>query len=308
MRRLILFAVLCIAVAAHAADRQTRGLLARAWPDAPFASIDTLGSGVGMVFTPDLSVPGNCRFYQSLGFACFESADWATILNGIESYNAAHPGAPIRTLVLETHGTNGNGLKVQASKKAKADRSYISVGGLQERLEDDGVRTIVLSACNSRRLLRAEIYRNLDPNPGDKLFLPPTCGIFGASGDFNPRRSRVTIVTAVDSHIEATLVGSVRELDAATRRGIEKSAKEHGIKLPKQFAVSEMLIRMLVRDDDLQLRAGASPVEFSEVMSTPTTSEELFQRFRTYLKNVTARSELKVTAASPSAVRTASTD
>jgi hypothetical protein len=284
MKRLTLaLALVLVAASAEARTRQTTALLARAWPNAPFATLDRLGAGVGIVFTPDLTVPGNCRFYQALGFACFESADWAAVLTNIRTFNTAHPLEPIRTLILETHGTNGNGLRLQKSKKPGADRSYISVGGLQERLEQEGVRSIVLSACNSRRLLRPEIYRNLDPNPGDKLFLPPTCGIHGASAQFNARRSRVNVITSAESHIEATLVGSVRELTPATRRAIQSAAKDRGIKLPKQFAVSEMLIRMLLRDDDLELRNGASIDELSKSMSDPETSEHLFGRFVQYL-------------------------
>lgn len=310
MRRFFVFVTLVwfMAVAAYAGDRQTNALIARAWPNAAFASIENIGNGVGVVFTPDLSVPGNCRFYQALGFACFESADWSSILGSVKAWNLTHPENPIRTLVLETHGTNGHGLRVQKSKKATAERSYISVGALQEQLEDDGIRTIVLSACNSRRLLRPEIYFNLDPNPGDKLFLPATCGIFGTSMRFNPRRSPVTILTAVDSHIEATLVGSLRELAPATRRALEKSAKERGIKLPQQFAISEMLIRIMLRDDGLELRPGASLVEFSETMSSATTSERLFERFVEYLKNAPTTDYQLPATPSPSTARTASTD
>ena len=298
MRRLALVLILLTAVAADARDRRTTALLVRAWPEAAFATLENLGNGVGIVFTPDLTVPGNCRFYQALGFACFEnSADWSAILGSIHAYNATHPERPIRTLILETHGTNGNGLKLQKSKKKDAERSYISIGALQERLEAEGVRYIVLSACTSRRLLRPEIYRNLDPNPGDKLFLPATCGIFGASPEFNARRSGVTVLTAEQSQIEATLVGSLRELAPATRKALQNSAKERGIKLPNQFAVSEMLIRMLLRDQNLTLRAGASITEMSETMSTHATSEQLFDRFVEYLRDATARGEIATSVA-----------
>lgn len=299
MRRLLPALLLVIALTANAGDRHTNALLVRAWPEAPFATIDALGGGVGIVYTPDLSVPGNCRFFQALGFACFESADWTAILGSIRAYNLTHPQKPIRTLILEVHGTNGNGLKVQTSKKPGADRSYIAVGALQERLEADGIRHIVLSACNSRRLLRPEIYRSLDRHTGDKLFLPATCGIHDASPRFNPRRSRITIVTSAESQIEATLVGSLSELAPATRRAIERSAKERGIKLPKQFAVSEMLIRMLLRDDTIQLRSGpgASIDEVSKTMSTPRASEQLFDRFVAHLSAVTARERSTTTVA-----------
>ena len=80
----------------------------------PVAFTNT-GRGVGVVFSPDLSVPGNCRFYESLGFACFQNADWNRVLTDIRIYNLFHEDDGIRTLILETHGTNGNGLKLQTS-------------------------------------------------------------------------------------------------------------------------------------------------------------------------------------------------
>src|SRR6185369_12181948 len=172
MRRSILIVIAFAFAARLQAITPTEYLLAKAWPYEPKTKIAETGRGVGIVFSPDLSVPGNCRFYQSLGFACFEDADWDAVLSGIRTYNILYPERAIRTLILETHGTNGNGLKLQQSYDPAADRSYISVGALQERVEPDGVRYIVISACNSRRLLRPAIYRALDPYNGDKLFLP----------------------------------------------------------------------------------------------------------------------------------------
>src|SRR5438045_3050963 len=211
IRRLAVL-TLVLAASAAMADEATSVLVARAMPYDPYARLSEIGHGVGIVFTPDLSVPGNCRFYASLGFACFEDADWTNVLDDIRLHNIFHPENRIRTLILETHGTNGNGLKVQRSYAPNADRSYISVGALQERLEPDGIRYIIISACNSGRLLRPSIYRALDPNPGDKLFLPATCGIVGASNSFDGSRSRVTIITPASSHIETSLAGKVREL------------------------------------------------------------------------------------------------
>src|SRR5712692_2707062 len=212
IRRLTLLALLLTAATAALADDVTSLLVARAWPYNPYARLSEIGRGVGIVFTPDLSVAGNCRFYESLGFACFEDADWTRVLDDIRLHNIFHPENRVRTLILETHGTNGNGLKLQRSYDPNADRSYVSVGALQERLEPDGVRYIIISACNSGRLLRPSIYRSLDPHPGDKLFLAPTCGIVGAGAGFDPARSRITIITPGQSHIETSLAGSLREL------------------------------------------------------------------------------------------------
>src|SRR3569832_3029813 len=87
MRRLSLI-LIAVAFAVHAyAITPTEYLLAKAWPYDTKAKLADVGRGVGIVFSPDLSVPGNCRFYQSLGFACFEDADWDAVLNGVRTYN-----------------------------------------------------------------------------------------------------------------------------------------------------------------------------------------------------------------------------
>src|SRR5882757_6888768 len=145
MRRLLIFLALTCTLSVHAIT-PTEYLLAKAWPHEPKGKVADVGRGVGIVFSPDLSVPGNCRFYQSLGFACFEDADWDAVLSGVRTFNILYPERAIRTLVLETHGTNGNGLKLQNSYDPTADRSYISVGALQERVEPEGVRYIIISA------------------------------------------------------------------------------------------------------------------------------------------------------------------
>lgn len=286
----LLVLILVLMAAPLAAFSRTDLLLWRAWPRRDNAKLDEVGRGVAVVFSPDLSVPGNCRFYQTLGFACFEEADWSKVLRGIHDYNLANPTAPIRTVVLETHGTNGNGLKLQKNKLPKGDRSYISVGALQERLEPDGVRYVIISACNSGRLLRPMIYRTLDPKPGDKLFLPATCGIFNASWKFNPRRSHVSVLAPANSHIETTLVGSMSELGANTRKLITSLAKEKKIRVPQQFAMSDILIQMLIRDDALELKSGGYVDGVSQEILPATASEKLFKRLVGHLEEVADRS------------------
>ena len=288
VRALISFVLAaCLAAPASAIDANTT-LLAHAWPHRSSPRLAELGRGVGIVFSPDLSVPGNCRFYQSLGFACFDDADWSRVLDGITRYNAAHPNEPVRTLILETHGTNGNGLKLQRSYNAKADRSYISVGALQERVEPAGVRYILISACNSGRLLRPMIYTALDPNPGDKLFLPPTCGIINATSEFDASATRVVVLTPVSSHIETSLVGNVRELAPAARRLIAASAKKRGITVPKQFAISDMLIQILLRDPRLKVTTGMHVDELSKTIQPQSVSEDLFDAFVAWVNSVAA--------------------
>jgi len=296
MRKAVLLLIGFVALPVFAIDSSAT-LLARAWPHQASPKLTDLGRGVGIVFSPDLSVPGNCRFYQSLGFACFDDADWNRVLIGIRRYNDVHAADPIRTLLLETHGTNGNGLKLQTSYNAKAERSYISVGALQERVGPAGVEYVVVSACNSGRLLRPSIYTTLDPNPGDKLFLPATCGIIDASAGFDASSTRVIVLTPVSSHIETSLVGNVKELAPATRRAIANSANVKRIKPPKQFAVSDMLIQIVLRDPRLQLTTGAHVDALSQDINPQSASEGLFTSFVAYLNSVAASEPARRTAA-----------
>lgn len=263
-------------------------LLAHAWPYQTSPKVTELGRGVGIVFSPDLSVPGNCRFYQALGFACFDEPDWDKVLESVARFNEKHTERPIQTLLLETHGTNGNGLKLQRSYEPKAARSYISVGALQQRVETMGVQYVVISACNSGRLLRPSIYLTLDPNNGDKLFLPATRGIINATPEFDAASSHVTVLTPVASHIETSLIGRVRELAPSTRRLIAKSAAELHLQTPKQFAVSDMLIQILLHDPRLQVTTGAHVDELSKDIDPQAMSENLFSSFVAYLNSLAA--------------------
>lgn len=284
-------AALAIAAAAVSAlaDSATIRLLDQAWPARREPRLDRLGRGVGVVFSPDLSVAGNCGFYRALGFVCFQSADWSAVLRDISDHNRSHPDRAVRTLVLETHGTNGNGLKLQQSSDARAERSYISIGALQERLDPLGVRTIILSACNSGRLLRPAIYRTLDPNPGDKLFLAPTCGIVNASGRYDFRKSPVTIAIPASSHIETTLVAAIGELAPATRKSLDKAARAAGVTLPREFAVSDMMMQMLISDPGLMLSStGVHVEELSGKVQPEAVSEALYTSFVNRLNAVAA--------------------
>lgn len=296
MKRAPLLLALVLFAAAASAER-TEVLLARAWPASSYASLSDIGAGVGIVFSPDLSVAGNCRFYTALGFACFESADWLEILGEIHAHNVNRPAnRRIRTIVLETHGTNGHGLRVQSGNKPTDARSYISVGALQEWLEPVGIRHIIISACNSGRLLRPEIYLKLNRDPGDKLFLPATRGIIDATDLFDPKRNPITVITPGSSQIETTLVGSLRELAPATRDALERAARKHDVKLPSQFAISEMLIQMMLRDPKLELRTGAWVEELSKVQTSPQASERIFKAFVAHLNYVAARDPRPQTA------------
>jgi hypothetical protein len=200
-----------------------------------------------------------------------------------------YPESRIQTLVLETHGTNGNGLKLQRSYTPTGERSYISVGALQERLEPEGIYYVIISACNSGRLLRPYIYNELDPHNGDRLFLPATCGIVNASPDFDGERSAVMIITPESSHIEMTVVGFLRELAPATRRAITAAARALHIAPPSRFAVSDMMVQMITRDPQLQLAANHSVDDLSPIEQPVDQSEKLFRRFVTHLNAVASR-------------------
>jgi hypothetical protein len=287
-RRALLLAALTAALGGPAYGLAPTGiqLLSDAWPAGTATRIDDIGRGIGVVFSPDLSVRNNCRFYEALGFACFEDASWQRVLDDIHRRNVLYPEGRIQTLVLETHGTNGNGAKLQATHAPTADRSYVSIGALQERLERDGIRYVIISACNSGRLLRPDIYTRLDPYNGDKLFLPATCGIVDASSYFKQESSPVTIITPRASHIETTLVGRIAELAPATRRALAASAKAKGIRLPKEFAISDMMMQMLLRDSRLQLAANTSVDALSKEILAQDNSERNFRRFVGYLNGV----------------------
>lgn len=291
VRKLPLAALLLLLVSARGASglEDSLRLLSHAWPEAPATKVSEVGRGIGVVFSPDLSVEGNCRFYQALGFACFQDADWSRVLDGIHRHNVLYPDRRINTLVLETHGTNGNGLKLQRSYAPDGERSYISVGALQERLEPDGISHVIISACNSGRLLRPYIYNELDPYNGDRLFLPATCGILNTSNDFEAERSAISIITPGSSHIEMTLVGAVRELKPATRRAITAAARALHITPPKQFAVSDMMVEMITRDPRLELTTNAYVDDLSPEEQPVDRSEGLFRRFVSHVNAVAAR-------------------
>ncbi|MDQ6800465.1 MAG: hypothetical protein M3041_06460 [Acidobacteriota bacterium] len=292
---ILLITLLLFGVQVASADHEGLRLLGTAWPDTTAPRLSEIGRGVGVVFSPDLSVAGNCRFYQALGFACFQDADWSRVLDQIHRHNIANPDRRIYTLVLETHGTNGNGLKLQKSYSPTAERSYIAVGALQERLESEGVFYVIISACNSGRLLRPYIYGELDPYNGDRLFLPATCGIVNASKNFDPARNAVTIITPQSSHIETTLVGGVRELAPKTQKAILASARALRMTPPTQFAVSDMMVQMLTRDSRLELAANRYVEELSGEVKPVDSSEALFKRFVNYVNAVALREKTSTT-------------
>lgn len=230
-----------------------------------------LGKETAIVFSPDFADSGNRSFYERLGFLYLESADWLAVIDQIREHNADETREPVRVLVVESHGTNGNGLKLQASKSSSSPRSYISVGALQERLEGTGVDWVVLSACNAGRLFRPEIYSRLDREVDDALFLPATLGVIDASEGFEAKRSSVRVLRRAQSNLESLLHGTTAELPAEVRTRLHEGDETW------RFAVSTMLIQMLTGDDSLELVAEGFVREKSREDLSVERSEELFQ-------------------------------
>ncbi|HEY0592611.1 MAG TPA: hypothetical protein VGF40_12650 [Thermoanaerobaculia bacterium] len=258
-----------------------------AWPEAQ--RLDRIGAGAAIIFTPDLALPGNRLFYERLGFVYIETSDWLHAVATIERRNSLHPEDPITSVILETHGTNGHGLKLQESKAPRAPRSYISAGALQEKLGAAGASRAFVSACNAGRLLRPRIYRTLDRNPGDPLFLPPTLGIVDASPDFDPKTSRVAILRREESHLETLMHASSSELGPLSREIVERNGTE------LRFAVSTMLIQLVTRDPRLHLTSEGWVATRSRLDIHPDDAEKLFRECADWLESVARSSE----AASP---------
>jgi hypothetical protein len=262
------------------------------WPaNVQIEHLSDVGRHKAVVFSPDFAEPGNRQFYERLGFLYIEDANWLDALNQIVARNYWHREDHIETIILETHGTNGNGLKLQTGPAPRAARSYISIGALQEKLEGIGVRLCVVGACNSGRLFRPEIYKTLDPKPHDRLFLPPTLGIINASIEYDPARSKMTVVRRAESEIETTTDGDTSELLPLTRivLGLEQEDRPVRVLRRLRFAVSNLLIQMLIHDPRLQLTSSGYAKEKSRNDLSEDESDVLFQRFLSYLDGVAAR-------------------
>lgn len=245
---------------------------------APYLTLDEIGSRKGIVFSPDLSEPGNREFYRALGFAYFEDPDWRVVLEQIKSYNATHPRNRIETLLVLSHGTNGDALKLQSGNQPDAPRSYIAPAALQERLEGTGIRFCLLAACNAGRLFRSDNYLTVQADPGNRLFEPATLGIINASVDFNPAKSSITIARRAESHLEVINEFNLSELLPETIAELGPGS-ESGLTASSRIAVPEMLIQLLLKDDELRLVLWGSEIEKSRVETIDKVREGLINRF-----------------------------
>jgi hypothetical protein len=273
-------------------------LLSEIWPGGGGGErLSEIGRGKGIVFSPDLSVPSNRKFYERLGFAYFEDADWLAVLRQIRDHNQSQPDKRIEVLILESHGTNGHGLKLQAGHAPKDARSYLSVGALRERLEGTGVRLSVITACNAGRLFRPHIYKRLDTRTGDPLFLPATLGVVNASPDFDPATSALRVVYPSKSSLETTNEGDTSELSPAAQEALLAPEASERQSVPGEaraaahfrFVVSDILAQMLLGDARLQLNIGGYVTRKSKDNFTDGESEALFQKFLDYLDEAARR-------------------
>ena len=242
-----------------------------------------LGERRAIIFSPDFAAPGNERFYEALGFMYLETADWRKALNEIKEYNHEWPDDAIREIFLETHGSNGNGLKLQESDLKSAPRSYISLGALQEHLAEAGVERAILSACNTGRLYRPEIYKKLNLSVKDPTVKPATLGVINASRGFDPSSSPVKLIRRTDSRIEQTIEGHYYELPKSVRSALGLPSSS------KPFTVSNMFIQMIVKDDRLQLTSAGYVRQLSSQTESQLDNESLFQSFLKFLEDLAGR-------------------
>src|SRR5262245_57833824 len=140
-----------------------------ALPDVPEPAtrLKKLGERRAIVFSPDFAGSGNRQFYEGLGFVYLESADWRWVMKEIMRVNRSRTGGSILEIFFETHGSNGNGLKLQRSQLRPTPLSDSEFGALQEQLAAAGVERAILGACNTGRLYRPEIYKKLDMSVKD---------------------------------------------------------------------------------------------------------------------------------------------
>jgi hypothetical protein len=250
-----------------------------------------IGRGKAVIFSPDFANPGNREFYERLGFLYIEDPSWQKALNKVIARNYWHPEDRIETIILETHGTNGNGLKLQAGSSRGAARSYVSVAALQEKLDGVGVRLCVIAACNAGRLLRPGIYKSLDPNNHDPLFLPATLGLINASAGYDPKRSKLIVVRRAESRIETTSSGDTSELSPLAQRMLGQDGFDSEARPARRlrFVVSNLLIQVLIRDPKLKLTSSGYTGEKSKRDLSDAESEALLQRFLGFINDVAAR-------------------
>jgi hypothetical protein len=238
------------------------------WP-AEFHQLSDIGRGKAIIFTPDLAPPGNRAFYEGLGFEYFESTSWLETYDWIRSLNLDPREVPIRTLILEVHGSNGHGLTLQSGRAPDAARSYSSVGALEEHLDGTGITVAVVGACNAGRLFRPSISLAVNDHL-ERGVLPATREIVNATGAFVRGTSGVTFLRRRQSQLETTMEGHRREFSPESRAMLRGGGA---------FAISSLLIQMLLDDESLQMAGEECDERLSFANLPRSTSEALMQRF-----------------------------
>lgn len=257
------------------------------WPQSgELTRLSEIGRGKAVVFSPDFSVPDNREFYEKLGFDYYESANWEEILSKIQTKNPGGASNKIQAVVLETHGTNGNGLKLQTGDAAADPRSYASIGALRQRLEAAEVQICIVAACNAGRLFRPEIYDRLNSRPNDPLFKPATLGIINATQADNAAQSsgqrQIAMVRRSDSLIEALCGGWTRELSPVAQRmlGLATLSGDRIVRVRNiRFIISTTLIQILTNDPALRLTSRGFVTEKSPSRFANQEAEAIFQSF-----------------------------
>jgi hypothetical protein len=244
------------------------------------ARLKKLGERRAIVFSPDFAASGNQQFYEGLGFLYVESADWRYVLKEIMRVNRSRKEGSVREIFFETHGSNGNGLKLQQSQLRSAPRSYISLGALQERLAAAGVERAILGACNTGRLYRPEIYKRLNMSVKDPTVLPATLGVINASPKFDPSKSPVELVRRIESRLEQTSEGQYHELPESVRRALGLPAST------TPFTVSNMFIQTIMKDDRLQVTSRGYVRKISKDTESEPDNEAIFQSFLKFLDDI----------------------
>ena len=240
-------------------------------------TLEKIGQGKAIIFSPDLSEPGNRDFFSALGFVYFEDPDWRSVLRQIRVHNETHPGNKIETLLIQSHGTNGDALKLQKGNQQDAPRSYIAPAALQERLEGTGVRVCLLAACNAGRLFRPENYYTVRKDEGNRLFEPATLGVINASPGYNPSRATLMFGRRAESHIEVINECRLSELSPVARAQLAQN--DDDLKSATRIAIPEMLIQLLLADNTLHLVSSGYEVDRSGAETKENERERLIQRF-----------------------------
>jgi hypothetical protein len=246
------------------------------WPSKSVSSISNLGRGAGLVFSPDLATPQTCAVYERLGFRCFVDSSWAAIVRAVAEVNARGGREGISLLILEVHGSGGNGLKLQDGRLPSDGRSYAALGAIEQRFGGARIRYCIVDACNSRRVARASIRDELRLVP-DRLVLPATHGVLNAT-PLSPASRLALLVTRDVSRLEIFTEGSVEDLSPRTRKALGLAGS-----VSMRFVVSDLLSQLVTDDPELHLQL-VTPTETVVRRAKPyNESEQLFQRFVQHL-------------------------